>query len=555
VNSQNGLLAANGTLIETPGSIYNRTANIQPRYLAMSADRREYAAASAYATPLTNSGIGGSRPNGLGFTFGDSWDRTQRGIMEFSLPVGQVDTINMAMRFSCENSFVAKALRLKTIFTTKGVQNQTGDDDANAHFDRVLRQLHLLNIFRQAVYMYYSIGLVPIVLPEPGQPLNWIQIWDPRAVRIERAYGKTFMYIVPDDRMNAAKNDRNGTKDVRNKAYWDAMPTKWRSQLMNPASMSSVNGMKVLTLAPDSYIVIENRYNAFDRTPNMFDGSPLYPYFEACETYRMLMAGDFATAFLMKNIIALVSVGDPKLEGKDLYIRPDAQVLQMLEGTFQNPNKAQWVYGDPTLNVRYITPDPNVLANGKFAECKEQLKNLLPGPFWASEGGASFADATVEMQQLEEEAVTCQNTFDDQFWPIVYERASEGKAVAKKHTKPPIYDRSALRDRVADLAAKGNLFNSGGLAIKSLMEAHGYDPDVETQRLRDQQPDVKAGIYKPSFEQKQGIVASTTYGINKPQAPPTKGQGGKGGRPNVPGGKPQAASGHARPPRPSERSS
>ena len=87
------------------------------------------------------------------------------------------------------------------------------------------------------------------------------------------------------------------------------------------------------------------------------------------------------------------------------------------------------------------------------------------------------------------------------------------------------------------------------------MEAHGYDPDVETQRLRDQQPDVKAGIYKPSFEQKQGIVASTTYGINKPQAPPTKGQGGKGGRPNVPGGKPQAASGHARPPRPSERSS
>jgi hypothetical protein len=266
----------------------------------------------------------------------------------------------------------------------------------------------------------------------------------------------------------------------------------------------------------------------------------------------MLMAGDFATAFLMKNIIALVSVGDPKNEPD--YSPPDQTELLKLQMTFQNPQQAMWAFVDPTVQIRFATPDKDALDNAKYNEYKEALKNLLPSPFWYHDSGSSFADATVEMQALEEEATACQNDFNDQFWLPIHERAAQGRPrIASKNIKPPKYDRSALIDRVSDLKSKSELYANGGLSVDSLMRANGIDPEVERAKLIAEKADVKKGIYMPAFEQKQGIVAAKTYAIGK--AKNTKnGDGGPGGRPEVDGAKPQAESTTPRTPRPSERS-
>lgn len=553
------LYAPNGSVIETQSSIYRRTKQIQPQYLSfrddLLANRKETAAQNQGYTPaISSSALGGSRPPGMGFVFGDSWARTQRGIMEFSLPVGQVDTINMAMRYACENVFVAKAIKLKTLFTSKGIKNDTGNDDANDFFDSVIRKLYLQRIYRDAVSMYYTAGLVPILLPSQDLPFDWVQLWDPRCVVTERSYGKTSMYLKPDARMRSAISDPEGRTDLRNRDYYLWMPERWRRQLEDDRNgkraLPQIAGDKVLELDPSSYIVIENRYQPFDRNINYFDGCPLQPYFSHCENYRMLMAGDFAAAFLSKNIIALVSIGDPKAEGQ-LYKRPDTQDIANLVQTFQNPDQAMWVYGDPTHNVRYITPDPKTQTNEKYAESKEALKNLLPGPFWFNEGGGgSFADATVELQALEEETMAAQNDFDEYFWKPIFERAAEGKGrISAKYIKAPVYDRSALRDRAADLAEKSQLYGNGGLDIKSLIAAHGYDPEVVTQKLKDQMDEVNKQTFRPAFEPKQGILASELgfgkgdSGSNKPS-----------GRPKKPGSKKQSESSTGRTPRPSERS-
>lgn len=548
-----GIWAPNGTLIETPKTIYDRTASLSSRALQVGSDiMREYGAqTSNYATALTSSSIGGARPSGLGYSFPDTWDRTQKGIMEFSLPVGQTAVIDMAQRFCSENVFVAKAMMLKTLFTTKGIQNQTADDKANEFLDSVNAQLHLARIFREAVSMYYSVGLVPILLPEAKKPLDWVELYNPKFVRVTRSYGKTKLYLIPTQRMLSAMNDPNGDSDVTNRDYYNSMPDSWKKQLQteNQSKMPRIGGERCLDLEDGSYIVIENRYSAFDRNPGQFDSCPLYPYFSACENYRMMMAADFATSFLMKNIIALVSIGDPKAPN---YMEPGDTENSMLMSIFQNPNKAEWVYGSPTLNVRYITPDPNVLDNKKYAEVKDILKNLLPGPFWYSEKGGSFADATVELQWLEEEAVSCQNAFDEYFWKPIYERATEGRSrIAKKNIKPPTYDRSALRDRAADLQAKSTLFNNGGLDIKSLIREHGLDPDVIEARKREQMKDVKSGLWAAQTEQKQGITAAKLYGLGSQSQ--ASSDGGKGGRPKKPGSRPQSESSTGRTPRPSER--
>ena len=544
---QRGMFGHNLTRIESPATIAQRSQHLLPAFQTLQKQFwKEYGAQAApYSTPQNM--VGGAHPAGLGFSFGDSWARTQRGVMEFSLPVGQMDNMNMALRYACENVFVAKALRIKTMFMTSGLSNNTGDEVANDFFDQVKRKLYLDNIYRQAVWLYNCVGLVPILLPEKGQPLEWLEILDPRMVRTETVFGKTFMYLIADKRMIDAVADKNGTVDPRNRDYYNAMPKSWRKQIETFRSKNHT-GEILIKLEDDSFLVMQNRYNPIDRSPRAYDDTPLQPYFSACEQYRMLMAGDFATAFLAKNLIALVSVGDPKAEG-DNYIRPDDNANFGLMNVIQTPNKAQWVFGDPTINVRYIHPDPALLDSNKYNEPKELLKNMLPSPFWYNNGSGSFAGATVEMKELEQEVMACHDDFDRNFWTPIYERAAQGRTrIANKHVKPPKHDRNALLDRQQHLDAMSSLYNNGGLDIATLIREHGFDPDVVKQNLTNQMSDVKKGIYMPAFEQKQGIVAQKSYGLNNQ---PAGGDGDKkpsGGQKKT-GATPQAEATHARTPR------
>lgn len=540
------LYAPNGSLMETQSSIERRTAAMVSVNALLGGNMMSETAA-AYAMPQT-----GSMPNGLGYNFGDSWRRTQRGTMEFNLPAGQNETINMAFRYAMENVFVGKALRIRTHFTCKGVQNAGPNDETNTFFDGILKNLSLEDVYRKAVWLYNMAGLVPILISEPGKPLDYLEIVDPRMVRVQRSFGKLKMWLIPDARMLAAARDPKGTQHPSNKFYWDAMPDYWKAQLKTIIQKGIPGSDNLIDLKDDTYIVIENRDNPFDRTFGAFDGIPLQPYFAACEQYRMLMSGDFAAAFLAKNLIALVSVGDPKAEGKELYQRPDDTTLMNLQASFQNPNQAQWSFVDPTLNIRYITPDKDVFASEKYEEPKEQLKNLLPSPFWYNDGSGSFAGSTTEMTSLQEDCESCNDTMDRNFWEPIYERASYGKPrIAKKDIRAPKHDTNALKDPKALQESNSGLYANGGLSVRSLIESHGYDFDVEKARKEAEKSDVKKGTWTPAFEQKQGIVANKTYGI-KPPAGAGK-SGGKGGRKKKAGSKPQAESKGRRTPRPSER--
>lgn len=528
-------LAPNGSRVETPASITQRTSALVPAAATLNRELVREIAAAGYATPIS----GGSSPAGLGYTFGDSWSRTQRGVMEFSMPVGQVANINMSLRYAAENLFMAKGLKLRTMFTCTGLQNQSSDDTANGFFDSVTDTLGLHQLYRWASWMYDAAGIVPIIMTPPGKPLTYLQIMDPRMVHTQTDFGKTKMWLIPDQRMKDAYANRNSTTNLGSKAYWDAMPSHWRSQI---AAMSLAGRQQLIELKDGEYIVLQNRMPCIDRQFGSWDGAPLQPYFAALDEYRMHMAGDYATAFVAKNLIALVSVGDPKAEG-DNYLRPDDTVLTGLAAAIGgNPNKAQYTYGDPTISVRYITPGPDAYNSPKYDNCKEILKNFLPSPFWYNAGQGAFAAATVEMQALQEEIKFKNSDFDLNFWTPIYRRSAEGRSrIANKAIKAPKHDHTAMMDKMALATQARNLYGDGGLDIRSLIEANGHDPDVIKQRLQDQQKDVKGGLYMPAFEQKQNIVAEKTYGVGVD--PPMGKAGAKAnGRPAKPGSRPQSES-------------
>jgi len=511
--------------------------------------------AADYAAPIS-----GSSPPGLNFNFGDSFKRTQQGSMEFAIPTSQIPVINDAFRFAAENVFIAKALRLRTIFTCAGLSNDNNADETNTFLDNIVVNLHLENIYRKAVWLYYAVGLVPMIIPEENEPFTWIELVDPRQVRVATSFGKTIMFLKPNKQMIACARDQNGQTDPMHRAIWNSYPSAWKKQLNNYVKANRQESDWIINLDPSSYLIIENRDMPFARGEANFDGSPLQPYFAAALQYRQLMAGDFASSYVAKNLIALVSIGDPKSEG-DKFQRPDRASLLKLQAAFGNPNSAQWSYVDPTVNIRYITPDPDVFNTDKYNDVKEQLKQLLPSPFWYNDGKGSFAGATSELVWMQQEIDHCHDAFDRNFWLPIYKRAMRNQArLSPKTVKPPSHHKSNLKDNNQWLSTLSSLYANGGLDMNTLIKEHGFDPDKVKENLKAQQPDVKSGTYMPAFEQKQGILADK-LGIGQndddssdgKDAPMNKGSGKKpAGRPKVTGSKPQAEQSKQRTPRPSK---
>lgn len=538
------LYAPNGTIVFTKEDIQRIGADtLSLNSVEVGAD---------YASPVS-----GSAPPGLNFNFGDSFKRTQQGSMEFAIPTSQVPVMNEAFRFAAENVFISKALHLRTVFTCAGLSNDSNAAETNTFLDKFNENLCIENNYRRAVWLYYCVGMVPIIIPEEDQPFTWMEIVDPRQVRVQTSFGQTIMFLKPDKKMIAATRDSKGISDPMHAALWNSYPKSWQKQLLKFINNGKQEFEWIISLDPSSYIIIENRDMPFNRGEAHFDGSPLQPFFGAALQYRQLMAGDFASSYVAKNLIALVSVGDPKAEG-DNFQRPDRAALMKLQAAFGNPNSAQWSYVDPTVNIRYITPDPDVFNSDKYNDVKEQLKQLLPSPFWYNDGKGSFAGATSELVWMQQEIDHCHDSFDRNFWLPIYRRALRNQSrLSANAVKAPSHHKSNLKDNNQWLSTISGLYANGGLDMNTLIKEHGFDPDKVKENLKAQQPDVKSGTYMPAFEQKQGILADKLGVGQEPtdgsSSPSNKGSGKKpNGRPSVAGSKPQSETSKARTPRPNK---
>lgn len=573
-----GIYAPNNTLIRSPLSVQRSTQILSMADIAMQVAHARKEIASDYVAPIL-----GTQPGGLGFTFGDTWRRTQHQTMEFQMPTTQVDIMNTSFRLAVDNVFIGKAMKIKTDFTCKNLRNKTPNAPINKFFDSVIKSLRLQNLYRKAVWMYYTLGMVVLLMPPANESLSWVELLDPRMCRVFEAFGKKVVYIVPDERMLNAVRDKDGKANRLNKDFYDMMPLSWRTQLaaalkQQPNYIPAVQGNRpgeiLIRLDPGSFLVMENRLNSFSRYSNGFDGAPLQKYFAAAEQHRMLMAGDFASAFVAKNLLALVSIGDPDAEGEN-YQRPDTPTLTNLAAAFGTPNSAQYMFGDPTFNVRYITPDPDTYSFEKYRMPWEMMKNLLPSAFWWNDGQGAYASSVNELKWFRDEIDATNDDFDRNFWIPLFERAAQSTSlhVSVENLRAPMHDKNSLTDDATLLAQANMIYGNGGMSVHALLETFGYDYDTTRQEKLDELKDVHADIWVPAFESKQGITGEVNYDMTAVQTkaetenapPPVPGAGKPGGnsksskpspsarpagRPSVPGSKPQAERpGGARTPR------
>jgi len=456
-------------------------------------------------------------------------------VADLNIPRNPIAMMQLSQRYACENPFVNKAAQIKTNFTCKDFKHKTHKSSARDFYDQLALDLHLYTVLPKIVWTLYTIGIVPIYWGgEDGGPIKWLQVFNPVQCHFEEILGKQRLYVKIDAKMIAAVKDPTGKDDPRNKDLFESMPKYWISYIQEAIKKSDAKGM--IPLQEGSYCVLENRFLPYNRAINTLDGVPLQAAFDALQRYRLIAAGDFAVAWGIKNMITIISEGDPKVDPKN-YTPLDQKRLNMLMSTFLNPDYSLTVCADPTTNIRYFVPPIEVFDPKKYSQCEKEIKTVmgLPSYMFDTEGNGTFGAAVAETQILVQEVERIRIILREQFFRPLYVRARQGATrpgFAAKDIPLPEFDKKSLKDNVTYLAAIEQGFATGAISWETYLETMDIDPEYEMKQKEvehekygntsDDSITLNNTIARPLFEPSQGSIKE------KEPAEPGRPSSGKG---------------------------
>jgi hypothetical protein len=444
-------------------------------------------------------------------------------VEQLNQPRDNLSILHTAIRYSIENPFVAKAGRVKTDFTLTGIQHKTHKTHVKEFFDYQWQRLSMSDVLRTIVYHLYTVGIVPVWWSgEDGSPIQNIMVMDPRQCQIEWNFQKPTVYVKVDTTMIAAVGDPEGKIDIRNRAKFAAMPKYWVEQIKSQLANNKRNDM-LIELQAGSYTVITNRYGIWNRTISTLDGLPLQPAFSALQRYQLLTAGDFALSWNIKNMIMMISEGDPKAEGK-LWTPVTTERLSKLQAQFQRPDTSFTVYVDPTTKVEWVFPPVEIYNKEKYHQPLKEIKEVLnlPSFMWNQDGeNTNFANAVSEVKVLRLEVNTIRQILETQFFRPFYSRLQRNSRISAKDIVYPTFSMTSLMDDALVLKSVQEVYGIGACSVRTVMEVFGLDPDYEIEQMQ-----MEHDKYGSSTQDDMSIF-SPLYNPGHPEDP----NGDQGGRP------------------------
>lgn len=400
-------------------------------------------------------------------------------VADLNIPRNPEAMIQLSMRYALENPFVSSAAKVKTNFICAQWEHKTHNTTAKEFYDQKVIDLNLAVQLPKIVFNMLTIGLCPIYWGgEEGGPITFFQVVDPLACRYKEVLGKMKLWLKMTPDMIDAVKDPTGQKSPFNKVQFESMPAYWIKQIQEAVNKGRTD--MLIELKDGSYTVCENRYVSTNRMGNTLDGVPLQAGFDALQRYRLLSAGDFAVAWNVKNMLTLISEGDPKDPN---YTPGDDLRLMKLESQFANPDYALTIYCDPTTNVRYIVPPLEVFDPKKYMQVEKEIKEVmgLPSFMWANDGNSTFGAAVAEVIRLKKECEYIRMLLREQLFRPLYSRLRVGTRSGFKQSDIPLptFDEASLQDIVSYLQHIGEMYARGACSLESYMELSGLNFEYE----------------------------------------------------------------------------
>lgn len=200
--------------------------------------------------------------------------------------------------------------------------------------------------------------------------LEYVRFYNPSMTRIDRIHST--LWIKPTDDF---KKEVNNASDAEIEKYLErsngSSLKKWVDYIRNPYNTISANHKY------PGYIPLTNDDNEHwllfhgDGDKDQWTYSPvtMLSIFGDIELLQLLIDGDWSTAFLTKNLITKVTVGESITSGPMAGSQKNwakEKDLRNIQTQFQKPGQVQSIYGNHTLQIEYIIPDPKVYAPEKY---------------------------------------------------------------------------------------------------------------------------------------------------------------------------------------------
>lgn len=448
-------------------------------------------------------------------------------ISELNLPRDVEGVMNLSMRYAEDNYMVSTGVRIKKNFALKDM-TITGTSTAKEHYQSEYDRLNVRKLLNNVFRYYWITGRVVVYWGEE-RPIKRCTIIDPRFIRVQSFLGEQYVFLKPDPRWRTILQQGGGglTDQKLEKAFLlRNLPAWWIPYIMAD---------EYIPLKPETYALIENDLSLFaTRGIHTVGGTPLSAAFVELSIHRMLLAGDFSVAWMMKNMIGLVSIGDPEHEQN--FQRSDTRELSKLQQAFQRPDYAMWAYVDPTVQIRYVTPDPDLLKGERYRESSAHIERVLAIPaVFSANGGKSgdFASDSLELKCFREEIQFGRDDVKAQLFGKLNPILREGHTKRNAGTKNPgiEFDNDCLVDDRILMEMLNGKFDRGAVSIQSLLEGKHQDIETERERKGLEEAEVKAAFWAPAYDVSHGYPGP----VGPPQHGPTSGDGGTGGRPTTTG--------------------
>lgn len=473
-------------------------------------------------------------------------------VADMNLPRNPLAVLQMSLRYAMENPFVGKAAKVKRDFICKNFRHRTHNTAAKNFYDDAAVEYQIYTILPKIVWSLVTTGMAPLYWGgEDGGKIDFLQLFNPLSCEYFDINGKSLLFIKIDQGMVDAVNDPTGKKNIRNRLLFESMPQYWKDQIAKQLAEGNAKGL--IELKEGSYSVVQNRTAAYNRANNTLDGVPLQNAFDALQRYRLFAAGDFANAWNVKNMITLISEGDPKADPKT-YIPMNDTRRKKLEAQFLQPDYALTIFCDPTTKVEFVIPPLDVFKQDKYRQCEREILTVmnLPSFMWDTEGNGTFGAAIAETQLLVEEVEAIRMILQEQFFRPFYNRLRAGATrpgFKAKDIPLPVFDKSSLKDQATWLQNVGELYARGLLSVQTALEENGFDPEWEIEQKKSEHEEIgntspdaielNNTPMRPMWQSSQGDVQPNEEKGGRPERKDKKGNpsdknqnGGRASRPS-----------------------
>jgi hypothetical protein len=237
---------------------------------------------------------------------------------------------------------------------------------------------------------------------ERKKDLEYVEFYDPSMTKIDLLTDTLWLEPKPELKKQISSATPEQIRKYLERFSENSTAYKWVKAIQEPNYFDKegkYSGMVPLRKEDGEFWLIIGGGGHTDQT--CYAEVLMLSIFSDIELLNSLKEGDWTTAFMMKNMIELVTAGESITSGpiagsKRLWVT-EADLKKMKE-EFRRAGKAQRIFANHTVKMEHIFPDPKVFSPEKYSAARDRVCfyfGIGPYAFLGSNGreGGSYSTA------------------------------------------------------------------------------------------------------------------------------------------------------------------